>query len=344
MRALAVSLSAVVWLLLTGAGAQVPAPPPDEPYLYIDAETARGRFPRVVNLEKVRQRLVDAGSRGYGVLSMARSSWSMNLLLKHDGVGPRSHRLITHVREGAFLNALNEAGAQGYQVPPEGIKAFEESAQTTWVAVMTKVPDDRRFKYSVVKGTQDGERALADAAGTGRVPKSIVGRMGMSAANTLLFFEETEPPGAAGPAAGRPVYRIIANARTSTTEKDLGEAAAQGFRVIGVSTGLMSVVMARDAGPAPEPTEYRVIATMRIQTGAEELSAAGAEGFRTAGTAVHGSEWVFILHRRPGTSERFGYRAVILQEATANQALRDAEADGYRIAGLFSDIVVLQRP
>ena len=52
---------------------------------------------------------------------------------------------------------------------------------------------------------------------------------------------------------------------------------------------------------------------------------------------------MFILHRTPGTSERFDYRVIRLEEATANQTLIDAEAGGYRIITLLNDLVILER-
>ena len=58
----------------------------------------------------------------------------------------------------------------------------------------------------------------------------------------------------------------------------------------------------------------------------------------------HGPEGVMILHRKRGAADHFEYQLLRLEEDTANRTLLDAEADGYRIAQLFSDVVVLERP
>ena len=63
----------------------------------------------------------------------------------------------------------------------------------------------------------------------------------------------------------------------------------------------------------------------------------------TAGNGDHGEEVVFVLRRSPGTSERFDYRMVKLDRATANAVLCKAEEDGFRVVALISDLAVLER-
>jgi hypothetical protein len=152
--------------------------------------TTRSFFPGTVDLRKIRERLVDAGSRGYGLHAMALSRSSVNLLLKRDGEGPRNYRLIAEQSDSRFLKALNAAGSEGFEVVRDAVKAFDERAQTTWVAVMAKQSDEARFEYSVVKGNEESERALAESSAARLVLKGIVGREGMTSAKTLLFFEK----------------------------------------------------------------------------------------------------------------------------------------------------------
>ena len=342
---LATSTCLLIGLTLAGAGAQTPPVPRDHQYLFIDAQTARSRLTRMINLSTVRDRLMGAADKGYGVAFVAGSSSSANLLLRRGGPGPGSYRMVASSREGAFLDELNQAASQGFRVVPESIKALDESGgfgnQTTWLAVLVKQSDTSRIKYSVVKGTKDGEEALAHSSTAGRAVVGILRRQGMVASNTLLFFEESNE--AVAPVSEPREYRIVATARTSALQNDLTAAAAEGFRVIGAGFGDMTVLMARERGSTPAPVEYRVIAMIRTETAVKELQAAGAEGFRVAAISEHGPEGVFILHRRPGSSDRFEYRLTGLKEANASQLLVDAEADGYRIIRLLNDLVVLER-
>lgn len=326
-----------------GAAAQTPSPSPDEQFLFIDTLSATSKWTGTTNFSTLGDRLADAGSRGYGLGFIARASSSVNMLLKRDGQGPRTYRLIAEGREGSFLKELNQAGSQGFRLLPDTIRVLERGYQAAWVAVMQQ-SGAARFTYSVVKGRDDGERALAESGATGKVLRGILGRTGMMAANSLLFFEQAEHPTDAPAASSRLDYRILATVLTSKMQTELGQAATAHFRVVGAGVGYMTVVMARDPGSTPEPIDYRLVAMIRAQTAIKELSAAGADGFRIAATSQNGTEAVFILHRRPDTSERFEYGLLSLQEATADRLLRQAEADGYRVVTLLNELVVLERP
>jgi hypothetical protein len=207
MRTLAVPTCALVAVMLARAGAQTLPTPPDEQYLFIDTSSATSKWLGSINFPKLGERLADAGNRGYVLHWMARGSPSM--ILKRDGQGPRSYRLVAEGGEGSFLKELNRAGSQGFTLLPDTTRVFERRADTTWVAVMTKDPDAATFTYSVVKGTQDGERALAESAENGRVLKAILGRQGWNSANTLLLFEEAEHRSVPSTAPGRLEFRIV---------------------------------------------------------------------------------------------------------------------------------------
>jgi hypothetical protein len=310
-------------------------------YLLIDAAQTRSRILRMTNFSKIRDRLAEAGNQGYGFVSLAGSSSSANVLLKRDGAGPRTYRLLFDGREGGFIKNLNKAASEGFRVIPGTIKAFEEGGETMWMAVVEPAPDATRVTYVVVKGTDEGEKALDGASAAGRSLVGILGRIGMTSAKTLLFFEQHAPGPSTEPA---PVHRIIANARTSTTEKDVIDAAAGGFRLLGAGFGYMSIVMSRAHDAANEPVDYRLLAMIRVETAVDELNQAGGQGFRLTAMSENGEEGVMVLHRKHGTVDHFEYRLLRLEEDTANKTLLDAEADGYRIAQLFSDLVVLERP
>jgi len=334
-----------VWIVVTALLVPVVAQDrqaASEPgYLLIDAAQTRSRLLGITNLSKIRDRLAEAGKQGYGFVSLAGSSSSANVLMKRDGAGPRTYRLVFDGREGGFLKNLNKAASEGLRVIPGTIKAFEENGETIWMTVVEPAPDAPRVTYVVVKGTEEGEKALDGASAAGRSLVGILGRMGMTSANTLLFFEQHAPESSTGPAR---VHRIIANSRTSTTEKDVIDAAAEGFRLLGAGFGYMSIVMSRAHDAANEPVDYRLLAMIRAKTAVDELNQAGAEGFRLTAMSENGQEGVMVLHRKHGTADHFEYRLVQLEEGTANRTLLDAEADGYRIAQLFSDLVVLERP
>ncbi|HLG57980.1 MAG TPA: hypothetical protein VI485_21720 [Vicinamibacterales bacterium] len=345
MGRIVASTGFVFTVMLASAVAQTPGASGDQQYLLIDADTTRLGVPRPANLSSVREQLINAGKMGYGVHVMAGLSTSMTVLLKRDGAGPRNYRLITQSKDGAFLDELNTAGAEGFRVVADTIKEYQRGRfDTQWAAILAQQPNGRRFKYSVTKGVEEGARALEASGAVPRLLVGILGREGQIKSDTLLFFEEIEGTTAPSVIEARD-YRIVMTARTSTMEKDIREAATEGYRIIGAGFGRMTVVMARDRNVAsPPPIEYRVIATIRVKTSAEELQAAGTEGFRISAMTQEQSEGIFVIHRTPGTSEKFEFQVLRLEHETANAVLLDAESAGYRIAGLFSDLVVLERP
>lgn len=321
--------------------AQAPVGGVGEPYLFIDADKTRGRFTRAVNISRVEERLSAAATEGYGIEFMAGFSTSVNLLLKRGSAAGTVYRLVTTSREGAFLDGLNKIGAQGLAVVPGTIKALEQGGGTTWLAVFEPRAGVPRFRYSLAKGSEEGAEALTAADAAGRRLVGVLGRQGLVAANTLLFFEELE--GSQPTAASGFDYRIIAAARTSAIERDINQAAAEGFRVRSSGFGHLTVVMARERDSTPEPADYRVIAMLRVPTAVKELQTAGADGFSIATMSENDREGVFVLRRTPGSPERFEYELPRLTEETANQVLSDAQAKGYRTRGLLNDLVVLER-
>jgi hypothetical protein len=305
--------------------------PPSHAHRFIDAAKTRSKWTRTVNIPKVRDQLMEAAKEGYSVRFMAGGSSSLNLLLTRGEAGPRSYQMLAQPSENKFLTELNGLGSKGFRVLPGTLKAFVESGsfgeQTNWVAILEQQSDSSRFQYSVVKGAKEGVEALTASHAAGRVLVGIVGRQGLVAANTQLFFEEVQGGGA--PSAPRMVdYQMITPVKTSTAEKEILEAADRGLRVIGASFGYMAVLMAREPDTEPLPSEYRVIAMIRAQTAAKELQAAGVDGFRIAAISENGPEAVFVLRRSSGASERFDYGLLALEEETANEALTQAEGDG----------------
>ena len=104
---------------------------------------------------------------------------------------------------------------------------------------------------------------------------------------------------------GRYAYKLLATQKTSTMQKELQEAADQGFHyrgqtVFSTSFGGKEVVaiLERDKDE-PESFEYKLLATTRTSTLEKELQAAGSAGYELVGmtvgeTAFGGKELVAI--------------------------------------------------
>ena len=105
---------------------------------------------------------------------------------------------------------------------------------------------------------------------------------------------------------GRYSYKLLATRKTSTMQKELQEAADQGFHYRGQTVfstrfGGKEVVaiLERDKDAEPESFEYKLFATTRTSTLQKELQAAGSAGYELVGmtvgeTAFGGKELVAI--------------------------------------------------
>ena len=104
-------------------------------------------------------------------------------------------------------------------------------------------------------------------------------------------------------------YELLATNKTSTMQKELREAGAEGFRYRGQSVAKTSfggrevvVILEREIDKPAKTYAYNLKATTRTKTMEKELNQVGEEGFRLMGltvseTAFGGKELVSILMR-----------------------------------------------
>ena len=107
---------------------------------------------------------------------------------------------------------------------------------------------------------------------------------------------------------GRFAYRLLATTKTSTMQRELQEAADEGYEHRGQSvfkktfgTEVM-VILERDNKVKPKLWEYKLLATKKTSTMQKEVMEAAAEGyqfvaFSTGNTFFGGSEVVTIMRR-----------------------------------------------
>src|SRR5215467_9216354 len=105
-------------------------------------------------------------------------------------------------------------------------------------------------------------------------------------------------------------YRLLATNKTSTMEKEMNQASAEGFRFEGsmggetaVGGSEMVVIMSREPAADGPRYDYKLLATNKTSTMQKELSEAGAAGFLYSGQTVYnsafgGREVVSILRRQ----------------------------------------------
>jgi hypothetical protein len=150
-------------------------------------------------------------------------------------------------------------------------------------------------------------------------------------------------------------YLLLATVKTSTMQKELDEAAAQGFRVATgspTSTNEWAVLLERVATPAA-PYTYRLLATTKISTMRKELNEAAAEGYRllprtmTSKSGLLSVEVVMLVEKAPDSDKRYEYRLyATTSEKKMRAEIEKAEAQGFTLAGMVSrgqHMVIMER-
>lgn len=150
-------------------------------------------------------------------------------------------------------------------------------------------------------------------------------------------------------------YLMLSTQKTSTMQRELDEAAAEGFRVVfgsPTSTTEMAVLMERVAEPSA-PYNYRLLATTKISTMRKEVNEAAAEGYRLLPRTMISKdsfltmEIIMLVEKAPNSDSRYEYR---LYATTSEKKMRaeveKAEAEGFRLAGMVSrgeHMVIMER-
>ena len=150
-------------------------------------------------------------------------------------------------------------------------------------------------------------------------------------------------------------YLLLATMKTSTMQKELDEAAAQGFRVVTgspTSDSEWAVLLERVAEPAA-PYTYRLLATTKISTMRKELNEAAAEGYRllprtmTSKAGFLSVEVVMLVEKAPNSDTRYEYRLyATTSEKKMRAEIEKAEAEGFKLAGMVSrgeHMVIMER-
>lgn len=159
-------------------------------------------------------------------------------------------------------------------------------------------------------------------------------------------------------------YLLLATQRTATMEKELNDAAAQGFRVLmgSPTSGSEMVLFLQRIAQPPDTYAYRLLATTNVETMERELNEAAQQGFRllpqtamsqaSAGRRILGgglarNEIIVVVERSPKTERRYEYKLLATSRTTTMQKeVSQHVATGFTLVALLSrdeHMVVMER-
>lgn len=174
---------------------------------------------------------------------------------------------------------------------------------------------------------------------------------------SALFLLASAVMCAAQAPAGEGRYRLLVTARTSTMEKEVNEAAAQGYRILvggPTNTAEMAILMERVATSAA-PYKYRLLATDRTGTMQKELSEAADGGYRLIPSTMvfkkalmsNAAEMVLLVELAPTGAKRYEYKLLATsRDTTLQKELAEAQDAGYLVVGMMSRgeyMIILER-
>jgi hypothetical protein len=144
-------------------------------------------------------------------------------------------------------------------------------------------------------------------------------------------------------------YKVLATNKTSTSQKEMNEAADAGFQFGGVMGGETSfggseVVTIMYRRPSSEKGQfmYKLLATSKTSTMQKEMQDAGDEGFEYKGQTAYkstfgGKEVVTILEldRKLKNRPRYEYRLLATKKtSTMQKELQEAGAASFEFVGV----------
>ena len=151
-------------------------------------------------------------------------------------------------------------------------------------------------------------------------------------------------------------FLLLATTKTSTMQKELDQASAAGYRIIGSSpTGgsEMVAIMEKVAKP-PDNYQYFLLATTRTSTMQKELNEAAAKGFRLMPKTIiakeqmiGGQEIVLLMEKPPGKEQLYKYLLLATSRtSTMQKEMSQAVDEGYVVVGMVSrgeHVVILEK-
>lgn len=174
------------------------------------------------------------------VLLTAVSATAQNKLK----IDPESrYLLLSTVKTSTMQKELDEASGQGFRI----ITAASSCGQSEMVLFLervTQAPDTYKYKLLATTRTSTMEKELNLAAREGfrLLPRTITAKEGFLT-NELVSVLEMAPK-----SSKRYEYRLLATSRTGTLQKEVTQAEADGFVLVGlVGRGENMVIMEKEA-------------------------------------------------------------------------------------------------
>ncbi|HEX5083990.1 MAG TPA: hypothetical protein VFY40_18230 [Blastocatellia bacterium] len=337
-----------------------PAAPIQE-FLFIDTRDAS-------TLEK---ELNSNAQSGWRLHQLPKSSLAnaIGALLTRAEAGKRyEYKVLAARRVSTIEKEFTQAAAEGWEF--RGVlsrfdfgdlmkMAFTHVGSETFIVLEREAGETRRrFEYRILSAQRKKttQQELDQAVAEGYIPLAIAGGMDTSGAMVLLGpkivlnIVLSRGVESSGPDKGRYEYRIMGTAKVKTLEKEMNQAAKEGFRYY-LSTPPLVVLMRREKERAEKGRyEYHLLATLKKATMGKEMNEQGALGYHYVATGGGLSIATFFEHDTLEKADVARRDYLILRaarEATIQKQIGESLAAGWTLRDLTNTeeyVVVFDRP
>ncbi|MEP6925120.1 MAG: hypothetical protein ABI954_11695 [Pyrinomonadaceae bacterium] len=151
-------------------------------------------------------------------------------------------------------------------------------------------------------------------------------------------------------------YLILSTKKMETMEKELGEVAAKGFRVLyGAPTATydMAILLKRVEKIESQPYSYKLLGTVRNKTMEKELNDNAAQGYRLLPRTIifkQGflvAELAMLMEREPNARRGYEYKLIVARvETKLHKDIDAAIAEGFTPVTMITigkNIVVMEK-
>jgi len=224
--------------------------------------------------------------------------------------------VLATVRTDTIKKQLAEASAQGYRI------VAGDAANNFLLLKKGQVSDRSDYRYfdnlfrGMKEAAAEGYRLLPDTLGT---REYVVGGVMEKVAGSPRYE-----------------YEILDTVKTSNFQKDLADAAAEGWKLVGLQSevrhyGVLERLNGRGS-PAEHMSDYLQLATKRPSTIQREIDDAASRGYRVVGATA--AEEMIVVLEGPAevTPARYEYQVLsVARSGTLEKEINAAAARGFRV-------------
>jgi hypothetical protein len=337
------------------------------------------RFINAQNTATLEKELNDNAAQGWRLerLPQGMAEDTMGALLSRAGAGENGdkyeYKVLAAHRIPTLEKEFQALAAEGYEFRGllslyrvgDAVKdaLFNVGGETAMVMERPAERKQRRFEYQLLSTKREStlQKELDAVVSQGFHPLAMIRSQDNSVAQamfgimagpreslTVILSRSAENPGAE---MGLREYRFLGARKVSTMEKEMNQAAKDGYRFYNSSPGLL-VLMARDprTKEKKQQYEYKLLATIKAATMEKEMQEQGQKGFAYLATSSGMGGLTTVFERdlaAPAGAQREYKLFTTIRDVTTQKELGEAVAAGYRLldvttVGRF--IIVLDRP